>query len=204
METKERKKLDRRQLRTKRRIREAFVELSTEKPIEKITIKELAERADIDRKTFYLHYGSLGDVLDEIHNELLEKVDQLIAAYDLFQPSFDALGFFRKINAIIGEDSAFYRRMVIANRYSFFYDKLRMTMKEFLRQKYHQRLEHTSISLVKLNLYAEYATAGIMAVYVEWLKHPELDLDEVAEAASEIAYGGVRAVLDQIRPDGKA
>lgn len=43
-----------------------------------------------------------------------------------------------------------------------------------------------------------------MAVYVEWLKHPEFDLDEVAEAASEIAYGGVRAVLDQIRPDGKA
>ena len=52
------KKIDRRQVRTKRRIRDAFMELIMEKPMEKLTIKELAERADIDRKTFYLHYDS--------------------------------------------------------------------------------------------------------------------------------------------------
>ena len=40
------KKLDRRQIRTKRRIREALMALVMEKPVEKITIKELAERAD--------------------------------------------------------------------------------------------------------------------------------------------------------------
>ena len=37
------KKLDRRQIRTKRRIREALMALVMEKPVEKITIKELAE-----------------------------------------------------------------------------------------------------------------------------------------------------------------
>ena len=34
---------------------------------------------------------------------------------------------------------------------------------------------------------------------MEWLKHPEYDLEAVAEAASEIAYGGAKAVLDRIR-----
>ena len=202
MEHKEPKKMDRRQIRTKRQIRESFLELIMDKPMDKITIKELAELADIDRKTFYLHYSSIGDVLEEIQNELLKKLKQLIASYDLFQPSFDALHFFRRMNDIIGENSDFYRRLVIADRYSFFYDKLKATMKDDLIEKYHQQLAQSAVSPVKLGLYTEYVTAGIMAIYVEWLKHPEFDLDEVAQAASEIAYGGGRWVLDQIRGPG--
>ena len=37
-----------------------------------------------------------------------------------------------------------------------------------------------------------------MAVYVDWLKHPEYDLKEVAETANEIAYGGIRKVLQEL------
>ena len=75
MEAKGKKRPDRRHARTERRIREAFTELVMEKNVDKITIKELAERADIDRKTFYLHYSSVWDVLEEIQGEILEKVD---------------------------------------------------------------------------------------------------------------------------------
>ena len=193
------KKTDRRQLRTRRRIREAFVALVMEKELGKITIKELAERADIDRKTFYLHYSAIGDVLEELQNELLEKVDQLVSAYDVFQPDFDALRFFRDINQMIDQEYAFYRRMLQASEYRFFYDKLKEAMKDFLWEKYYPRVKHAKLSLVKLKLYSEYATSGVMSLYVEWLKHPEYDLEAVAEAASEIAYGGAKAVLDRIR-----
>ena len=93
MEAKGKKRPDRRHARTERRIREAFTELVMEKNVDKITIKELAERADIDRKTFYLHYSSVWDVLEEIQVEILEKVDGLMSESDLFHPSFDALGF---------------------------------------------------------------------------------------------------------------
>ena len=47
-------KQDRRKRRSDAAIQRAFDELLDEKPLEKITVKELAERADIDRKTFYL------------------------------------------------------------------------------------------------------------------------------------------------------
>ena len=196
------KKLDRRQIRTKRRIREALMELVLEKPVEKITIKELAERADIDRKTFYLHYGSIGDVLSEMQGELLAKLESIISGYDLFQ-NFDALAMFREINGIILESTDFYRRMLVMDRYSFFYDKLKETMKAYLSDKYARQLENTSISRIKLDLYLEYVTTGILAVYVHWLRHPEFDLDEVAQAASEIAYGGGRMVLESILRTGQ-
>ena len=197
------KKLDRRQIRTKRRIREALMALVMEKPAEKITIKELAERADIDRKTFYLHYGSIGEVLSEMQEELLGKLEGVISGYDLFQPDFDALALFREINDIILESSDFYRRMLIMDRYSFFFDKLKETIKAYLTDKYGQQLENTSISRNKLDLYLEYVATGVMAVYVHWLRHPEYDLDEVAQAASEIAYGGGRMVLESILRTGQ-
>lgn len=198
METKAPKKPDRRQVRTKRRIREALMALVMEKPLEKITIKELAERADIDRKTFYLHYASINDVLAQMQQEMLERLEAVIERYDLFQPDFDALSFFRDINGVIGEDSAFIRRMLTLDRYSFFYNQLKDSVKTYLIEKYHDQLEQTTVSPVKLGLYIEYAASGVMAVYVQWIMHPEFDLDEVAQAVSEIAYGGGRVVLDAI------
>lgn len=197
------KKLDRRQIRTKRRIREALMALVMEKPVEKITIKELAERADIDRKTFYLHYGSIGDIVSEMQEELLSKLESVISGYDLFLPDFDALAMFREINDIILASTDFYRRMLAMDQYSFFYDKLKESSKRYLNGKYGQLLENTSISRIKLDLYLEFVTTGIMAVYVHWLRHPEFDLDEVAQAASEVAYGGGRMVLDSILRSGQ-
>lgn len=86
MELKQTKKPDRRRPATKRRIREALAELLEESAFEKITVTALAERADIDRKTFYLHYGSISDLMAEIQGEILEEALQLVVSYDLLSP----------------------------------------------------------------------------------------------------------------------
>ena len=44
--------MDLRIKKTKRAIRRAFAELIKEKPMEKITVKEIAERAEINKTTF--------------------------------------------------------------------------------------------------------------------------------------------------------
>lgn len=56
--------------RTKKNIRQVFEEMICEMDYEKITIKELTERAGINRKTFYLHYDSIDDLLRELQNEM--------------------------------------------------------------------------------------------------------------------------------------
>ncbi len=63
-------KEDLRVIRTKEAIRKTFEEMICEMDYEQITIKELAERARINRKTFYLHYDSLDDLLRELQNEM--------------------------------------------------------------------------------------------------------------------------------------
>lgn len=51
---------------TKRLIREALLEMLKTCNIKKISIRELCEVAGINRTTFYNHYGSQYDVLNEI------------------------------------------------------------------------------------------------------------------------------------------
>ena len=68
---------DRRVRRTKRAIREAVSTLLEEVDYEKLTVTAVAREADIDRKTFYLHYSSIDDVLDEIIREDTEQMVEL-------------------------------------------------------------------------------------------------------------------------------
>ena len=56
------KKEDLRSKRTKEFIRKTFEEMICEMDFEQITVKELTERAMINRKTFYLHYDSLDEI----------------------------------------------------------------------------------------------------------------------------------------------
>ena len=58
------KKKDRRVIRTQRSIRNALAQLLVEKDLEKISIKEIAEKADVDRKTVYNYYKSVQEILD--------------------------------------------------------------------------------------------------------------------------------------------
>ena len=75
-------KSDRRVERTKDAIRAVFKDMVCELPYEKITVKEIAERAGINRNTFYLHYDSPDDVLHEIQTEHSDRYSALIAGYD--------------------------------------------------------------------------------------------------------------------------
>lgn len=66
-------KRDMRAERTQRHLREAFCGLIVKKPIEKITIRELTELAEVSRCTFYLHYDSIYELVKSIEEEMLSE-----------------------------------------------------------------------------------------------------------------------------------
>ena len=65
------KKEDRRTAMTKRMLKDALIEMLKEKDIYHISIRELCERADVNRTTFYKYYGSQFDLLTDMENDLL-------------------------------------------------------------------------------------------------------------------------------------
>jgi AcrR family transcriptional regulator len=69
------KKVDLRIVKSKRAIRYAFLELIREKGYATITITDIANKAMINRKTFYMHYESK----EALHNELINEVLDILA-----------------------------------------------------------------------------------------------------------------------------
>ena len=67
------KSTDRRYRRTHEAIIRATTELSQAEGWEKVSVTKLTERADLNRNSFYLHFGSIGDVFDEIEEWFLTK-----------------------------------------------------------------------------------------------------------------------------------
>ena len=57
---------------TKMLIRKAFTELLWKKPIQSITVKELCEKAGVNRGTFYAHYTDVYDLRSQMEAELME------------------------------------------------------------------------------------------------------------------------------------
>ena len=67
------KQEDLRVRKTKEAIRRTFEDMICEMDYEKITVKELTDRAMINRKTFYLHYETLDDLLEELQQEIVDS-----------------------------------------------------------------------------------------------------------------------------------
>ena len=63
---------------TRANLRQAFWELYAAKPIEKISVREITDRAGYNRATFYLYYHDVYELLDEIVDEVMGGVDALI------------------------------------------------------------------------------------------------------------------------------
>ncbi|SEL26460.1 transcriptional regulator, TetR family [Ruminococcus sp. YRD2003] len=76
------KKTDRRTLKTRKAICDAFAELLANKELHKITVQEIADRADVNRVTFYKHYLDVYDLYDKIEEDVLVELGLLILQLD--------------------------------------------------------------------------------------------------------------------------
>ncbi len=69
---------------TAARMDEAFLELIEHKDLPYITVKEICEKAEVNRSTFYLHYETLDDLLQETTQHLIDQFNDSMP-YDNYE-----------------------------------------------------------------------------------------------------------------------
>lgn len=114
--------------RTKKWIRRAFTEMMAEKKdIEKITITELAERADISKTTFYYHYEDIYAVAEEFENELIDRLSATLEEFEKeYSPgAIDFERYTRDIIAFLKKNEESYRMVMGASSPRLFVEKLK-------------------------------------------------------------------------------
>ena len=81
--------MDKRMLRTREAIRCALLSLLNQKDASQINVSELTEKAQISRKTFYLHYASVDEALQELENEIEGWVMAQLTQSDIWDNRHD-------------------------------------------------------------------------------------------------------------------
>lgn len=111
----ETKRFDRRVKYTKMVIRDSFVKLLKQKPITKISVKEICEDADINRATFYAHYMDQHDLLRQITGELIDDINQYLGGHDFKDNALVPVEITEKILEYIKENSEIFALLLNTN-----------------------------------------------------------------------------------------
>lgn len=95
-------------IRSRRFIRQAFMELLKEKRLEKITVTDIVNRADINRSTFYAHYTDVKALIEEIQHEVVERTMALVREMDFMEILRQPTPFVKKLIDIANENRELY------------------------------------------------------------------------------------------------
>ena len=187
--------LDRRQIKTKKAIVKAFFDLTKEKDMSKITITELAKRADIDRKTFYLHFNSIADIYNELGAKVVDMLSETLTIFSE-NGNFDSpYELFITINALLTEKIDVLKDIACKNEFTEFVFKIKDAFCEKLIASYtNSGFPETE----QFKLTAEFIASGTVSMYLRWLKGDvKISMDELALLAGSMTIHGVSG-LEQL------
>ena len=178
------------------RMNEALISLLEKKDLEFITVKEICETAGVNRSTFYLHYETISDLM----NETVEMVDKRFLSY-FSQRERDALS---EMNGADLKELVLVSRAYLLPYLRFLRDNKHVYraafrnpagMQAYARYEYLKNhilgpsLARFQISPESRPYYIAYYGEGIIAIVKEWLRRD--CIDEV-ESISDIIENCVR------------
>jgi AcrR family transcriptional regulator len=192
----EAQKLDRRVERTRQRLREALLSLIVEQGYEKVTVKDILDRAEIGRATFYEHFRSkedlLGSGIEQLRAHLLKEwksgseagrgpVERLGFTLALFQ-HVDSHR--RLYKAIVGRESG-----VIVER------KMRRMLADLVREDLKSR-KSAGQNTVSKDLAVQYVVGALWSVLTWWMDYRvPLPPEEMNSIFRQLTFPGLDATL---------
>lgn len=187
--------MDRRIIRTKKAIRNSLASLLIEKPINDITIKEISDRADINRKTFYNYYSGIHEIIEEIENEVINiVVEDILSDLNLKESMRHPYLVFQKINNIINTDFDFYSNLFMINENSSFSQKLVNMIKGKVKDTVSTQ---TNLDEIRIDILLNYCIPGIISVYQNWFTSDRsVSIEKISQTVSSLFYFGFQGLID--------
>lgn len=180
----ENQKQDRRIRRTQKMLKESLVELMREKDFKNISVKDITDRADLNRGTFYLHYTDTYDLLQKMECEILKDFQDMINNHHAFK-SDTLLPVLTPVIHYI-EENAEICKILFENSSS----------NDFVNQ-FHTLIYKNGTEIIKerypdanqdaLSYFFEFVTYGLTGVIKQWIdtgmEQPREKLAEIADKA---------------------
>lgn len=171
---------DLRVVKTRRIIRNTFMSLLSEKPMSSITISELCQRAEINRKTFYRHYAALSDVSAELENEILDEFSKGFGSESIS----GAGAVIANVGRVIGERLDFYRDLMRHNPDTFNNGRLKEALCRMITAV--ERNRNPEMDEAVLKAASDFVVSGVFALYAECFENGG-DWDFISKVSVRLA-----------------
>ena len=188
------KKVDRRIAKTRKAIQNAYITLLKTKPANDISIKELADVADISRKTFYNYYDGIWEIEEDIENTLVNEFHEEISS------NFKAIignpsVFFERFIGFLNSEPEFYGTVLSMDSNSHLLKKVSMILFDDVKAILQNALR---LDEAKVTFIAQYIiTGGLLSFQIWYNQYRNFSVDEFSKLLTKVIVGGISQFTSQ-------
>lgn len=179
---------DRRKRKTQTAVEKALISLLHQKPIEEISISELAEKADINRKTFYNNYQSIDDVLHGIDRKMSKYIYSKLPERITINNENEILPLLLELTKIMAPFKDILYQITM-HRGSFI---MMEQIQKLLRPYIEKSLSSYEIEPIIADYINQCVANELSTIYFEWFKKDNLSNKQVATLAYNIVIAIIR------------
>ena len=194
------KKTDLRIQKTRNAIINAFITLRANKPLQKITVKELTDLVEINRGTFYLHYKDIADLVESIETNLYNDFSEFINSVTpkaVIKKPIDVLEQYAKF---VEENKEVFAMLMGVHGDAEFVFKLTTLLDGRIYDLCKSFFPNMNQSIYDFSTeYGKFAAVGLMNCW--FYKHPEWTARQVAELWFQLMTRGLQGMVEN-KPEG--
>ena len=156
-------RVDRRIIKSQQAIKTALIGLMSEKHFDDITIQDISDRADVSRKTIYLHYRDKFDLMDKLMEEYINELRRVCETACEMEWRPAILIFFEYFE----KNSSFFSTMLASKGAPYF----RSRFLEFQIEEFRKELRKTSNgnNLVSEDVVVQFVATAYTGIVEWWL-----------------------------------
>lgn len=179
------KKEDQRARLTQQLLKNALIECMQKERISKISVRELCERAGINRSTFYLHYYDIYDLYNSIKIEVIEDLNRYLKQEDIVNESSSLLQVYIAILNYIKKNEELFQILLNDDNGVDFIDDI-MKLAQSISMKSNFIFEERTEKYIEI-----FGIGGYTSVLKKWMNDGMIESPEfLAEFIVHIFYHG--------------
>ena len=179
-------------VRTKQAIRQAFIELLNERPLDKISVKDIAERSTVNRNTFYYYYADIYALVEEIFQTETQLFMEKLHSYASWEEAF------HEATAFVSENKRAVRHLFNSgnrNILEHYYHKVTYAaMLSYVRGQ----AEGLSAAEEDVQALAQFYAAALSGMTADWLRGGmKSNVNDQIDRLGRLLEGNIRQALER-------
>lgn len=190
--------MDKRIIKTRNAIKEAFMNIVLHKELNKITVSDIAEKALINRSTFYLHYTDASAVMSDIEREIADKIVSCLESFDTDDVYGSTYSLFYNLTSALNDMETIKKFILYSTSSKYIIEKI----KDLFIEKAMQQFIGNDKKQNELIYYGiTFLASGMIDTFIKWSYESEkaLTLEELCKYVGELA----RLLSDNLRIENK-